>query len=184
MLTKPHRLAVVVLLIFGLASAAVLSIQPGVAAASREAHDLIVEYGGETPVAVTPDLWAKLPRTQIKVPAADGAEATYEGVAMAELLKLVKAPLGKELRGRMLAKYVLVEAADDHRVVLALAEVDPEWSTQEVIVADRRDGKPLAAQEGPYRVILSAEKKRGRWVRQITRISVKSAEEDGAEAQR
>ena len=98
-------------------------------------------------------------------------------MAKTELLKLVKAPLGKELRGKMLAKFVLVTAADDYRIVFALPEINPDSTTEVIVVADRRDDEPLDAKEGPYRIIAPGEKKHGRWVRQVARIAIMAADE-------
>lgn len=39
-------------------------------------------------------------------------------------------------------------------------------------LADAKDGRPLAADEGPYRLIVPGEKRPARWARQIARISV------------
>jgi hypothetical protein len=143
---------------------------------------LSVKNGADATVAVTQEIWNKLPRSSIKVQGPEGSETTYEGVPMSEVLKLVKAPLGKELRGKMLAKYLLVKAADDYRVVFALPEVDPESTAEVLLVADRRDDKPLDAKEGPYRIIVPAEKKHARWVRQVTSISIEAVDEDGGQS--
>lgn len=43
------------------------------------------------------------------------------------------------------------------------------------ILADTRDGKPLDAHEGPYRIIVPGEKRPGRWVRQVQRIELRFA---------
>lgn len=176
MLTRPLRRPCILVFSIAILTASTIAQPKNCRAQNSETRRLTIEYGTEAPAIITPELWARLPRISVKVPT-EGGETSYEGVTMPELLKLVKAPLGKELRGKMLAKYVLIEAADDYRVVFSLPEVDPESTTQVVIVADRRDGKPLDAKEGPYRVIVPAEKKHARWVRQVTRISIESAVE-------
>ena len=50
--------------------------------------------------------------------------------------------------------YLLVEAADDYRVVFALPELDPAFTERVILLADRRDGQPLAAAEGPLRLVV------------------------------
>ncbi|HWB12874.1 MAG TPA: hypothetical protein VG826_26850 [Pirellulales bacterium] len=144
-------------------------------AADPEPSGLTIKSASKMSVVVTAEIWDKLPRTSVKVETQEG-ETAYEGVAMAELLKLVEAPLGKELRGKALASYVLVKATDGYRVVFSLPEVDPESTTQIVLLADRRDGKPLDGKEGPYRIVVEAEKKRARWVRQVIEISVEASD--------
>src|SRR5262249_30592556 len=101
-----------------------------------------------------------------------GNEATYEGVALAEILREAKVTLGKDLRGPLLANCLLVEAPDGYRVVLALPEVDPDLTDRVVLLADRKDGNPLGADEGPYRLIVPTDRRNMRWVKQVARISV------------
>jgi hypothetical protein len=38
------------------------------------------------------------------------------------------------------------------KVVFALAEFDPDFTNREILLADKRDGKPLGAKEGPWRI--------------------------------
>ena len=67
---------------------------------------------------------------------------------------------------------MLVEAADGYKVVFALAEIDPDFATREVLLADKRDGKPLDAKEGPYRIVAPGDKRPARWIRQITAFKI------------
>jgi DMSO/TMAO reductase YedYZ molybdopterin-dependent catalytic subunit len=121
----------------------------------------------------------RMPRARVRVARPDHADSThapdtYEGVAVADLLALVGAPLGPDLRGRSVASYVLVEAADGYRVVFSLEEVGPDTSASRVLLADRRNGQPLSAGEGPLRVIAPTAR-HSRWIRQVVRISVREA---------
>jgi hypothetical protein len=99
----------------------------------------------------------------------------YGGVLLGELLSLVHAPRGDSLRGKGLAIYVLVQGADGYRVVFALADFDPGFADRIALVADRKDGAPLPAAEGPYHLIVPGEKRPARWVRQVTRIELRRA---------
>jgi DMSO/TMAO reductase YedYZ molybdopterin-dependent catalytic subunit len=122
----------------------------------------------------------RMPRARLRVArpdhAGDTAHAsdTYEGVALADLLALVGAPLGAALGGRSVASYVLVEAADGYRVVFSLDEVGPGTSTSPALLADRRNGQPLSSADGPLRVIAPMAR-HSRWIRQVVRISVRDA---------
>ena len=78
--------------------------------------------------------------------------------------------LGQDLRGPALASYLLVEAADGYRAVFALPEIDPACTDRTILLADRRDGKPLPAQEGPLRIVVPGEKRRSRWVRLVVAL--------------
>jgi hypothetical protein len=126
-------------------------------------------------VTLSSEALAKLPRRSVKVKNQRGNPATYEGVALGEVLRSVGVSLGKELRGPLLANCLLVEASDGYRVVFALPEVDPDMTDKVVLLADRKDGKPLNADEGPYRVIVPDEKRNTRWVKRVVRFSVRGS---------
>ena len=85
-------------------------------------------------------------------------------------------PHGKDLHGKALAEYVVATGSDGYRAVLALAEIDPEFHPGEVLVADAMDGKPLNAKTGPFRLIVTEDKRPARSVRSLISIEVKSAE--------
>jgi hypothetical protein len=140
----------------------------------KKADSLTVvnEKGKKT--ALSPEAFAKLPRQTVKVKNQKGDPVSYEGVALAEVLRAADVTLGKDLRGPLLANFLLVEAADDYRVVFALPEVDPDLTDKVVLLADHKDGKPLAADEGPYRVVVPDDKRPSRWVKRVTRLGVRA----------
>lgn len=100
--------------------------------------------------------------------------AQFGGVPLATLLSIAGVQLGDKLRGPRMAAALLVEAADGYKVVFALAELDPAFATREIILADRRDGKPLDGKEGPLRIVAPGDKRPARWVRQVTSLKVMS----------
>ena len=69
------------------------------------------------------------------------------------MLARAGAPLGKELRGKALATYVLAKARDGYQVVFGLAEVDASFANKPILVADTRAGKPFAGNLGPFRLV-------------------------------
>ena len=80
------------------------------------------------------------PRTTLKVD-----DHTYSGVPLAALLNKIGAPLGPQLRGKMMTYYVLVKARDGYQVIFALPELDSAFTDRVILVADRADGQPLPA---------------------------------------
>ncbi|HXY07754.1 MAG TPA: hypothetical protein VEI52_07860 [Terriglobales bacterium] len=54
--------------------------------------------------------------------------AAVEGVALKPLLEKAGVEFGHSLKGKRLASCLLVEAADGYRVVIALPEIDPDFS--------------------------------------------------------
>jgi len=87
----------------------------------------------------------------------------------------MNAPLGSELRGKALANYVLATGSDGYRAVLALAEIDPSFHPGEIVVADTMDGKALDAHSGPFKLVVSEDKRPARSVRNLVSIELKEA---------
>ena len=105
----------------------------------------------------------------------DGKPVRFEGVLLIDLLMAAGAPVGDTLRGAQLSKFLLVEAVDGHKAVFALPELDPAFTNELALVADHRDGQPVSATEGPFRIVVPHEKRPARWVRQVTRLKVLQA---------
>jgi hypothetical protein len=109
----------------------------------------------------------------VKVSVQDhGATSEFDGVPLAEVLAAAGIKLGDSMRGPRMTESMLVEAADNYKVVFALAEVDPAFATRQIILADRKNGKPLDAKEGPFRIVAAGDKRGARWVRQVTAIRI------------
>jgi hypothetical protein len=98
--------------------------------------------------------------------------AQFRGVALSALLSMAGIQLGDSMRGPRMTEALLVEAADGYKVVFALAELDPAFASREIILADKRDGKPLDAKEGPFRMVVPGDKRPARWIRQVTTLKV------------
>ena len=62
---------------------------------------------------------------------------------------------------------------------LRCPEVDPELTDKVVLLADRKDGEALNAEDGPFKIIAPGDKHNMRWVRRVTRISVRSGRPRG-----
>ena len=125
----------------------------------------IVDSEGHA-TTLSPIQISNLPHLIVKV-LDHGAPAQFEGVSLDSLLSSAGVQLGDKLRGPRMTEVLLVEAADGYRVAFALAEVDPAFSERDIILADKRDGKPLDAKEGPLRIIAPGDKRPARWVRQV-----------------
>ena len=104
------------------------------------------------------------------------ADETYSGVRLSDLLAKVGAPLGSELHGKALANYIVATGSDGYKSVLALGEVDPSFHPGEVMVADAMDGKPLDAHSGPFKLVVTENKRPARSVRNLVSIELKSAQ--------
>lgn len=122
---------------------------------------------GKTTVLTRADIEA-LPHVKVTT----GTPTMFEGVLLRTVLEKAGVELGETLKGKRLASCLLVEAADGYRVVIALPEIDPMYSDKQWILAFLKDGKPLDAKEGPYRIVIPEEKRMARWVRQVTILRI------------
>jgi hypothetical protein len=113
-----------------------------------------------------------MPREHVDLTEQDGEKTTYEGVSLQEILKKAGIPFGRQMRGKALAGYVLAEAKDGYAVVFSLGELDPDLGGARVIVADKRDGKSLFEYQGPFRLVIPADKEGARSVRMLERLEV------------
>jgi len=118
---------------------------------------------------------AAMPRTTVQGKTHDGKDHTFEGVAMAELLRRAGLPQGENARGPILARYILVSAHDGYRAIFSLPEFDPAFTDSRALLADKMDGQPLNDRDGPLRLVLPAEKREARWVRMVERIEILAA---------
>jgi DMSO/TMAO reductase YedYZ molybdopterin-dependent catalytic subunit len=134
-----------------------------------------VKIGGavKTPFTATMQDLKQMPRKTLSVanPHSQKTEV-YEGVPLAELLQKAGVPQGDQIQGAALATYVLVDAADDYRVVFSLAELDSGFMDSDVLLADTMDGAPLGSGLGPFRLVAPHEKRPARWVEMVKSITV------------
>ncbi|HEX4138089.1 MAG TPA: molybdopterin-dependent oxidoreductase [Bryobacteraceae bacterium] len=129
----------------------------------------VLTVTGDVPMPLTlkaEDL-AAMPREKASIPDQDGTEVEYEGVPLREILKRAGAPLGGQLRGKALASYVLAKAKDGYQVVFTLGEIDAAFGNEQIIVADKRDGKSLFGYQGPFRLVCPKDKAGARSVRML-----------------
>jgi hypothetical protein len=116
---------------------------------------------------------AGMPRVAITLQLEGGRSEACEGVALTDLLQKVGAPQGKALKGPEMADVVLVGAADGYHVALALAETDALMTAKKVVLADRCNGAPMAAPEGPFRLVVEGDLRPARSARRVTDIAVR-----------
>jgi DMSO/TMAO reductase YedYZ molybdopterin-dependent catalytic subunit len=113
-----------------------------------------------------------LPRKTVQIKGSDGKTVSYEGPILADVLATAGVTLGSTLRGATMANYLVVTGADGYRAVFALPELDAGFTDNLIILADRRDGQPLSATEGPLRIVVPAEKRAARSVRQVVALTI------------
>jgi DMSO/TMAO reductase YedYZ molybdopterin-dependent catalytic subunit len=167
---RPTRFALV-LLAFNV-SGILLQTQLLQAQAAPSAAALTVGGAVEHPLTLSLADIAKMRRSAIQTKAHDGSTVSYEGVLISDLMQAAGVPSGEKLRGADLAACLLATAKDGYRVVFSLAELDAAFTDSKVLVADRMNGKPLPAGQGPLKLVAPRDKRAARSVRELERLEV------------
>jgi hypothetical protein len=141
-----------------------------------QAQTIHISGPSVTPTEISAADLAAMPRLSVDVQNShNGQTEHYEGVRISDLLAKAGAPLGDKLRGRAMATYVRALASDGYSVVYSLAELDPAFHDNQIIVADRMNGKPLEAKEGPFKAVVPGDKRPARWIRMLVELKVENA---------
>jgi hypothetical protein len=103
------------------------------------------------------------------------ADESYTGVLLGDLLAKYGFPVDKTTHRKMLRSYLVAEGTDKYWVLYSVTEIEGSEHNGEVIVATSMGGKPLG-EDGQFKLVDSGDKKPQRWVRNLSAITVKSAE--------
>jgi hypothetical protein len=131
---------------------------------------------GAQTITVTADTLAGLPRVKVEAKEHENRTATYEGVLLGSILERTGVPRGEKLRGKALRTIVVITATDGYEVVFSLPETDPAFTDRLIVLADTKDGKPLPEKEGPFRIVVPAEKRPARWIRNVRTIAIRTVD--------
>lgn len=139
---------------------------------------LSIRGNGVTPLTLTAEELSKLPRASATVTNRDGSRTVFEGVSLFEVMRRAGMKPGEGVHGKeamtITTAVVVVEAADGYKAAFAQAEFDPAYTNRVILLADRKDGKPLGDEEGPLRLIAPDDKRPARWVRNVATLVFKS----------
>lgn len=151
---------------------AVLLLAPqGVWGQQSEAEARLTVAGDvDSPLTLSVEDLRRMPRAEIVV-IEEGSSTKYQGVWLRDVLEKAGAPVGDKLRGKALASYVLATARDGYQALFALAELDPLFRDEQVLLADQADGKPLFPYQGPLRLV-TRDKRGARSIRMLERIEI------------
>ena len=149
------------------------AIAAAVLASPVVAQDLKVTVAGRDTVVLTPADVAALPRARATIQV-KGQPVVYEGAILHGALLKAGVVSGERLMGRYLNQVVVLRAADGFTSILSIAETDPVYRANPVILADTVNGKPLDAREGPYRVVVDGDLRPSRAPRNVVAIEVKA----------
>ncbi len=132
------------------------------------AQSLTVTNAEGKVTSFTPEALAALPRAEARL----GGKAVYEGVSLSAVLREAGAPQGPRLHGKPMAAFIVITGKDGYRAVLSIAETDPSFRDAPIILADRLKGGPLPDKEGPLRLVIDADARPDRGVRDVVSVTV------------
>ena len=176
MMTSPARHAALRiasrLWALALLTSAVLNASPQTPGSAAATDSTLAISGDVThPLTLTPAELKAMPRTTVTI-VDQGRDVKYTGVLVGEVLARAGAPLGRELSGAAVTTYVLASAKDGYQAVFSLAELDPAFTPNDIIIADTVDGQPLFDYQGPFRIVAPHDKRGARSVRMLQRLEV------------
>lgn len=132
------------------------------------AQNVSIEGDVEKPSKLSLTDLEKLPAVEVKGKDKDGKEHVFKGATLYNVIQSAGIPAAN----KSFASYVHITAADNYKAIFTVAELDPAFTSQEIILATSVDGKPLPQGEGPFRIIAPNDKKHARWVREVMSIRV------------
>lgn len=140
-----------------------------------DASITLIDENGKQRAFDADDL-ADLPRRKVELRDKESVKS-YEGVSLVDALERFGVGFGDALRGKRAATIALCDARDDYRVVISLLEIDPATGDELVLLADRCDGQPLGASEGPFRLVIPGDKRQIRSIRMLRMIRIANLSE-------
>jgi hypothetical protein len=144
-------------------------------APAARSTNLALTIDGKTTALSVAELQA-MPQTSVSVHNEHTkADESYTGVLLGDLLAKYGFPVDKTTQRKMLRSYFIAEGTDKYWVVFSVTEIEGTEHDGQVIVATSMNGKPLG-EDGQFKLVDSGDKKPQRWVRNLSSITVKSAE--------
>lgn len=155
-----------------LASGAAVAQAPQAAGAEQQAGTLVFVGQDGRPTALGIADLEQMPSVTVRLSREreHGTPTAYAGPLLWAVLGRTGAVGTEEPRARV-GRTVTVTGRDGYAVVLALAELDPEFEGKPVIVATQADGKPIGG--GALRLVVPGDKRAGRSVRDPTKVVVR-----------
>ena len=135
------------------------------------AFTLVVAGDVRAPQSLSTDTLKSLPRRSVEI-VESGRTLVYQGVLVSDVLKRAGASMGAQLRGEAIVSFVVATASDGNRAVFSIAELDPDLTGSQILVADTLAGQPLPSTQGPLRIVVPRDTTPVRSVRMLQRLDV------------
>jgi hypothetical protein len=136
-----------------------------------------VSFQGKTIVVTVEDL-LKLPQVTLHVHNEHRkTDESYTGPLLADVLGLVGLKSSPETQPLILHSTVVATGTDHYFVVYSVAEVEPSFSTGQVIVAVMKAGLP-DTEGGVIQLVNTVDAKPARWLHGLSDLNVMSVAQD------
>jgi DMSO/TMAO reductase YedYZ molybdopterin-dependent catalytic subunit len=97
----------------------------------------------------------------------------YEGTPLWAVLDRAGIRVDTTRKGDLLRKVVVAQGADGYQAVFSVGELHPDYGNRRVLVAWHRNGEPLRADRGPFRLIVPDDRRHSRNLYQLVRLEVR-----------
>lgn len=105
----------------------------------------------------------------------DTVSSSFTGVLLWDILSNAQVNYNADVHNDKLSFYIVATASDGYQAVVSLAEIDPEFGNQPILVAFAEQGEPIADEEGALRLIVPSDGRGGRYVSGLVSLSVRDA---------
>ncbi|GMU93232.1 MAG: hypothetical protein AMXMBFR4_22900 [Candidatus Hydrogenedentota bacterium] len=165
--------------VVGLAGLAVIVAQLPLAANENAAPSIVVDGALPRTGTFGVDQLAALGEIAVAWPKGEDA-ADWTGVPVSSLLahlglkpdEEVCEGVDAKVKRPGLRKALVVSARDGYQTVFSMAELFETFGSGQVFLVWKKAGQPLDAQEGPFRILATEDKKPSRCVFQVVKFTV------------
>ena len=148
-----------------------IALNLGIASAQSDASTIHILRKG-CDVVLSLEQLRSLPTHEVVVSERDGSEAKYTGAWLGDVLDLGCDSTARLDKHGTLRSAVKVSSADGFVVVVAMAETVNAFTERPALLAWARNGIELSDRHGPLQLVVPADLKPGRNVRQVKILEV------------
>lgn len=142
------------------------------AVAQSDTVSVRVQHGAACDARISLERVKALPHRTATIASHDGAQATYEGALLKDVI-LQACPSAAAIDKRtMVRTAVRVGASDGYSALVALTEADTSFRERPVLLTWMKDGAPLDDHDGPLQLIVPDDRRHARDVRNVNALEV------------
>jgi hypothetical protein len=131
-----------------------------------------VIHGTACRTPITRTQMEALTRHSATIKSHDGAEATYDGAWVKDVLNLACPSAAAIDKRTMVRSAVRVTAGDGYTALVALTEADSTFRERPILLAWKKNGQALDGHDGPFQLIVPDDLRHARDVRQVKVLEV------------